>query len=90
MLIGCSETEPNWDAEIQEDTKDECSKFGSVEHIFVDKNSAGHVFVKFGSVEAAQNAVKALHHRYFAGKMITAEFVSEATYFSLFPEASHK
>ena len=33
------ETEEDWDEDIAEETKDECSKFGEVKHIFVDKES---------------------------------------------------
>ena len=33
------ETEPEWDNEIGEDVKGECSKFGTVTHHYVDRNS---------------------------------------------------
>lgn len=33
------ETEPEWDKEIGEDVKGECSKFGTVTHHYVDRNS---------------------------------------------------
>ena len=33
------ETEPNWWVDIAEDVKEECSKHGPVDHIFVDKDS---------------------------------------------------
>ncbi len=35
----CRETEPNWDEEIEKDVKEECSKYGAVNHAHVDKNS---------------------------------------------------
>ena len=36
----CRETEPDWDKEISDDVKEECSKFGgAVLHIYVDRNS---------------------------------------------------
>lgn len=36
----CSrETLPDWDKDIGEDVKGECSKFGAVNHIYVDRNS---------------------------------------------------
>jgi RNA-binding protein 39 len=31
------QTEPDFDLDIKEDVQDECSKFGAVRHIFVDK-----------------------------------------------------
>ena len=33
------ETDPEWDKEIGEDVKNECSKFGIVVHHYVDRNS---------------------------------------------------
>lgn len=35
----CRETEPDWDKEIGDDVKEECSKYGSVLHSHVDRNS---------------------------------------------------
>lgn len=35
----CRETEPNWDEDIEKDVKEECSKYGAVNHAHVDKNS---------------------------------------------------
>lgn len=84
------ETEPNWEKEIAEDVKDECSKFGSILHVHVEKNSAGEVFLKFGSIPGAQNAINALNRRWFAQRMITAEFIPEGQYYARFPEALSK
>ena len=41
MLVN-RESEPTWDVDIGEDVKAECSKFGQVQHVFVDKNSKVH------------------------------------------------
>ena len=38
-LCPCREEEPNWDQDIAGDVKDECSKYGAVGHIHVDRNS---------------------------------------------------
>lgn len=35
----CRETEPNWDEDIEKDVKEECGKYGAVNHAHVDKNS---------------------------------------------------
>lgn len=35
----CRETEPNWDQDIATDVKEECEKYGPVDHIYVDRNS---------------------------------------------------
>jgi hypothetical protein len=38
VVLFCSvQTEPDWDLDIADDTKEECSKYGAVKHIYVDK-----------------------------------------------------
>ncbi|KAI8981576.1 hypothetical protein BDB01DRAFT_836293 [Pilobolus umbonatus] len=74
------ETEPDWVSELESDIKLECEKFGHVEHIKVNSNSMGEVFLKFDNNHAAENAVKALNGRWFGGKQITASYVSEAIF----------
>ncbi|KAH9621496.1 hypothetical protein KSS87_002751 [Heliosperma pusillum] len=81
------ETEPDFDLDIKDDVQDECSKFGSLKHIFVDKFSEGHVYLKFGNTQAAMDAQRALHGRWFAGKMITATFMIPQNYEDKFPES---
>jgi RNA-binding protein 39 len=76
----CRETEPNWDVEIRDDVSEECSKFGKVVHAFVDSNSAGHMYLKFENVNAATNALNSLNGRWFAQRMIYAEFINEKDY----------
>eukprot|EP00243_Klebsormidium_subtile_P011432 TRINITY_DN6488_c0_g2_i3.p1 TRINITY_DN6488_c0_g2~~TRINITY_DN6488_c0_g2_i3.p1 ORF type:complete len:442 (-),score=89.84 TRINITY_DN6488_c0_g2_i3:453-1778(-) len=87
MFDPAKETEPDWDLDIADDTKEECSKYGAVKHIFVDKNSMGHVYLKFDATTSAQNAQKALHGRWFAGKQISATFLVPLNYVTRFPEA---
>ncbi|XP_039138661.1 RNA-binding protein 39-like [Dioscorea cayenensis subsp. rotundata] len=82
------EAQPDFDIDIKEDVRDECSKFGTVKHIFVDKNSAGFVYLRFDSPTAAINAQHALHGRWFAGKMITATFMLPEIYETKFPANS--
>ncbi|BBN18123.1 RNA-binding protein 23/39 [Marchantia polymorpha subsp. ruderalis] len=81
------ETDPDFDLDIKEDVQDECSKFGQVKHIFVDKNSAGYVYLRFDSTQAAISAQRALHGRWFAGKMITATFMTILAYETKFPDS---
>ncbi|KAJ6934919.1 hypothetical protein NC652_010024 [Populus alba x Populus x berolinensis] len=38
--------------------------FGNVKHIYVDKNSAGFVYMRFENMQAAINAQRALHGRW--------------------------
>uniref|UniRef100_A0A0D6R0A3 RRM domain-containing protein n=1 Tax=Araucaria cunninghamii TaxID=56994 RepID=A0A0D6R0A3_ARACU len=82
-----NETEPDFDLDIKEDVQDECSKFGAVLHIFVDKYSSGHVYLRFDSATSAVGAQRALHGRWFAGKMITATFMPSSSYEAKFPES---
>jgi len=90
MFDPASESEPNWEVDIKEDVRDECSKFGTVAHIHVEKDSPGFVYMKFGSIPSAQNAIDALDKRYFAGRMIEADFMNETIYKNRFPEAFSK
>jgi hypothetical protein len=48
MFDASMQSEPEWEKEVAEDVKDECSKFGAVLHVHVDKNS------QVGSICAAQ------------------------------------
>lgn len=42
--------------EIGEDVRDECSKYGQVRHLFVDRASQGFVYVRFADVNGAIGA----------------------------------
>lgn len=74
MFNPAEETEPDWDQEIASDVKEECEKYGVVTHIHVDKNSQGFVYLKFGELQGAAAAQRALHGRWFAGRQIVADF----------------
>ncbi|KFK40079.1 hypothetical protein AALP_AA3G327700 [Arabis alpina] len=87
MFDPSTETEPEFDLDIKDDVKDECKKFGELNHIFVDKNSVGFVYLRFANVEAAMGAQRALHGRWFAGKMITATYMTTEAYEAKFPES---
>ncbi|URE27997.1 hypothetical protein MUK42_34819 [Musa troglodytarum] len=71
-----SETQPDFDLEIQEDVREECSKFGAVMHIYVDKNSIGWVYLRFDGAASAANCQIAMHGRWFAGRAISAAFMT--------------
>lgn len=43
--------------------------------ILACRNSAGFVYLRFENTQAALSAQRALHGRWFAGKMITATFM---------------
>ncbi|KAG8497257.1 hypothetical protein CXB51_008495 [Gossypium anomalum] len=80
MFDPATETEPDFDLDIKEDVEEECSKYGRVIHIYVDKNSAGSVYLRFDSAEAAGKAQRAMHMRWFAGRSISALFMQPQEY----------
>ncbi|XP_030461907.1 uncharacterized protein LOC115681934 [Syzygium oleosum] len=83
-----TETEPDFDLDIKEDVEEECSKFGRVKHIYVDKNTAGWVYLRFENVPAAMNAQRAMHLRWFAGRSISAIFMPPQEYEAKFKGAA--
>eukprot|EP00850_Spirogloea_muscicola_P000824 SM000003S11069 [mRNA] locus=s3:599320:604380:- [translate_table: standard] len=87
MFDPSTETEPDFEMDIKDDVLDEVSKYGAIKHIFVDKNSAGHVYLRFDSATASIAAQRALQGRWFAGKMITATFQTALSYMTKFPDA---
>lgn len=82
-----NETYEEFDMDIKEDVEGECSKFGRLKHIFVEKDSAGFVYLRFENTQSALAAQRALHGRWFAGKMITATFIVPQTYEAKFPDS---
>ena len=89
MFDPASETEPDWWIDIGQEVKEECSRYGPVRHVHVDQHSAGFVYLKFETVSASAAAQQALHTRWFAGRMIAAEFQFVALYHKEWPEATH-
>ncbi|CAN1307709.1 RNA-binding protein 39 [Linum perenne] len=82
-----SEMEEDFDLDIKEDVQEECSKHGALRHIFVDKNSMGFVYLRFENTHSAMGAQRALHGRWFAGKMITATYMVIPVYEEKFPDS---
>lgn len=39
MFDPSNETDPHWELDIRDDVLEECSKYGSVVHLYVDKSS---------------------------------------------------
>jgi len=81
MFDPAEETEPNWDLDLRDDVKSECqTKYGNLSEIFVIKDSAGEIYVKFDSEDYATKAIEGLNGRFFGGKRITATFISDAIF----------
>ncbi|GFY94190.1 splicing factor, CC1-like protein [Actinidia rufa] len=79
MFDPATEMDPEFDLDIKEDVQEECSNYGHVKHIHVDKNSAGYVYLRFDTVEAAGGAQQAMHGRWFARRLISAVYLCAAS-----------
>ncbi len=64
----------DWEREIEDDFRDECSKFGTVVFTHLDPASKGFVYLKFGDTRSATAAQAALHGRWFNMKRLMAEY----------------
>jgi len=77
-----------FEQDIREDVEEECSKYGKIKHIYVDKSSPqGLVYLRFDSISGAQQCIKAFNLRWFASRQISADFVPDMVYFSKFPKS---
>lgn len=74
----------DWEREIEDDFRDECSKYGAVLFAHLDPASKGFVYIKFGDVQAATAAHAALHGRWFNMKRLIAEYQFEKLFDSHF------
>ncbi|XP_058185999.1 uncharacterized protein LOC131303237 isoform X2 [Rhododendron vialii] len=82
------EADLEFDLDIKEDVEEECSNYGRVKHIYVDKSSAGNVYLRFETVEAAAGAQRAMHNRWFARRLISAVFLQPYEYDAKFKGAA--
>eukprot|EP01132_Coremiostelium_polycephalum_P009719 gene9719-11935_t len=85
MFDPTTETEPDWDKEILQETQQECSQFGPIKHIYLDKNSQGHIYIRYDNTESPLAAIAKLNCRWFSQKLVSAELVPEAIYKLKFP-----
>ncbi|KAM0067493.1 putative RNA recognition motif domain, splicing factor, RBM39, splicing factor RBM39, linker [Helianthus debilis subsp. tardiflorus] len=86
MFDPATEADPEFDLDIKDDVEEECSNYGRVKHIYVDKNSAGYVYLRFDSVEGAARAQQAMHKRWFARRLISAIFLQPYEYDAKFKD----
>ena len=80
-----TETTPGWSLEIAEEVRDECVKFGRVEHLHIPKTVDGDVFVRFASTDSAQAVCSSFAGRWYGGHMITAAFIPIEDYLRVYP-----
>ncbi|EGG14992.1 putative RNA splicing factor [Cavenderia fasciculata] len=85
-----SETGDEWPQEIQKDVEEECTNFGNIKHIFLDRYSQGYIYLKYDNSDMAALAISKLNRRWFSSKMLSAEFIPETIYYQKFPEALSK
>jgi len=80
------EMNPNedWEFEIYEDVKGEATKSGSVQHIFVDKNSQGFVYAKMNTIDSAVQTHAMLNGRVYGGRQILVEYQISQIYEEIF------
>ncbi|CAO1615485.1 unnamed protein product [Sympodiomycopsis kandeliae] len=74
------ETEADWDTDLSEDVKGECSsKYGNVELCHVEKDSSvGEIYLRFTDLDGAARAITGLNGRFFGGRKVSAEYISES------------
>jgi len=77
-----AKTDPDFFSDLREDVGEECGKHGRVRKLKVDK-TGGIVYLRFDEAESATRALTALNNRWFAGKQITADYVSEEAFDAL-------
>lgn len=75
------ETERNWDLDLAEDVKGEVeSKYGHVARVKVDKMSQGDVYIEFMDIDSAERAQRGLGGRFFGGRQLEAQYISETLF----------
>lgn len=75
------ETERNWDLDLADDVKGEVeSKYGKVVTVKVDKMSKGDVYVEFAGIDGAERAQRGLAGRFFGGRTLGAQYISDALF----------
>ncbi|PKA61516.1 29 kDa ribonucleoprotein A, chloroplastic [Apostasia shenzhenica] len=81
MFDPSTETDPDFDLDIKEEVQEECTKFGPLKHIFVDKNNNnGCVYLRFETLAAAASCQRTMHMRWFAGRAISATYMRPQDY----------
>jgi RNA-binding protein 39 len=75
--------------ELKVDMKEECdAKYGSVVHLDTASGvTGGEVYVKFDKLEGGVKAVQGLNGRFFGGRRLTASYVADAFYHTMWPKA---
>jgi RNA-binding protein 39 len=76
-----AQKDPNFDKTLEGDVGLECSKFGNVVHVFVDKNSTlGYVYIRFSDETMASRAHTVMNGRWFAKRQLKSEYLSDTSF----------
>lgn len=75
----------NVDESLDEEIGEECSKYGEVESVLIFEvtdplyppDKAVRIFVQFENLASATAALKELHGRYFAGRVVSADYFDQ-------------
>jgi HIV Tat-specific factor 1 len=79
--------DPAFADELERDIASECEKFGPIEKITLfSKNPKGIVVIKFGTSFAAQECIRIMNGRFFAGRKIKCFFWDGVTNYSIVPQ----
>ena len=72
--------DPSYFMDIKDQVEEACQAWGQIERIYVEQNSPGNVWIKFGgaqadAIQSAVTTVQELNRKNFDGRLLTAHFV---------------
>jgi HIV Tat-specific factor 1 len=80
--------DPTFEKELEEDIVSECSRCGQVEKLTVfSKNPRGIAIVKFTTAFAAEECIRLMHGRFFAGTQLKCFYWDGATNYDITKES---
>lgn len=71
---------PRYLAEIRDEVKEECAKYGVVDNVLIESTVDGNIWVKFASIKEAKSACEKVNNRNFNGRQILCTFAKEEGY----------
>jgi splicing factor U2AF subunit len=83
MLSDADLVNPEEYQDILEDTREECSQFGTLQQVVIPKAGepgATKVFLEYATEADAGNAIRALSRRTFDGRQVTAKYFDMEQY----------
>ena len=78
----------DWDLSLRDEIGAEALRYGTLVHIRVLRDSAGHVHLMYADVGNAIAAATAFNGRAFAARTIGVEFVPLPLYVSTYPDVA--